>query len=69
MMENIPNLMREKVTQIQESQSANQEEPKEAHCKTHHKQNGKIPRQREDLKGSKGEIGSNTQGSPDKASS
>ena len=36
MMENVPNLMREKVTQIQESQSPNQEEPKEAHCKTHH---------------------------------
>ena len=36
MMENVPNLMREKVTQIQESQSPNQEEPKEAHFKTHH---------------------------------
>ena len=36
MMENFPNLMRGKVTQIQETQSPNQEEPKEAHCKTHH---------------------------------
>ena len=36
MMGNFPNLMREKVTQIQETQSPNQEEPKEAHCKTHH---------------------------------
>ena len=36
MMENFPNLMREKVTQIQESQSPNEEESKEAHCKTHH---------------------------------
>ena len=36
MMENFPNLMREKVTQIQETESSNQEEPKEAHCKTHH---------------------------------
>ena len=36
MMENIPNLMREKVTQIQESQSPKQDEAKEAHCKTHH---------------------------------
>ena len=35
MMQNFPNLMREKVTQIQESQSPNQEEPKEAHFKTH----------------------------------
>ena len=36
MMENFPNLMREKVTQIQESQSPNQEEPREAHFKTHY---------------------------------
>ena len=36
MMENFPNLMREKVTQIQETQSPKQEEPKGAHCKTHH---------------------------------
>ena len=36
MMENFPNLRREKVTQIQETQSPNQEEPEEAHCKTHH---------------------------------
>ena len=36
MMENFPNLMREKVTQIQETQSPKQEEPKETHCKTHH---------------------------------
>ena len=36
MMKNFPNLRREKVIQMQESQSPNQEEPKEAHCKTHH---------------------------------
>ena len=36
MMENFPNLMREKVTRTQETQSPNQEEPKEAHFKTHH---------------------------------
>ena len=36
MMENCPNLMREKVTQIQETQSPKQEEPKEAQCKRHH---------------------------------
>ena len=35
MMENFPNLMREKVTQIQTTSSPNQEEPKEAHFKTH----------------------------------
>ena len=36
MMENSPNLKRQKVTQIQETQSPNQEEPKEAHFKTYH---------------------------------
>ena len=36
LMENFPNLMREKVTQIQETQSPNQEEPKETHFKSHH---------------------------------
>ena len=36
MMENFPNLMREKVTQLQETQSPKQRETKEAHCKTHH---------------------------------
>ena len=35
-MENDPNLMREKVTQIQETQSPNQEEHKKAHFKTVH---------------------------------
>ena len=36
MMENFPNLMREKVTQIQKTQSLNQEEPKEVHSTTQH---------------------------------
>ena len=37
MMENFPNLMREKVTQNPGIiESPNQEEPKGAHCKTHH---------------------------------
>ena len=66
MMENFPNLMREKVTNPGITESPNQEEPKEAHCKTHHNLNGKILKQREDLKGSKGEKGSNIQGSPNK---
>ena len=37
-MENFPNLMREKVTQIQETQreSPKQEEHKQVHYKTHH---------------------------------
>ena len=36
MMENCPNLMRGKVTQIQDTESPKQEEPKEAHCNRHH---------------------------------
>ena len=36
MTENFPNLMTEKVIQIQETQSSSQEEPKEAYFKTHH---------------------------------
>ena len=36
MMENFPNLRREKATRIQETQSPNQEEPKESHFKTYH---------------------------------
>ena len=35
MMENFPNLIREKLTQIQETQTPNKEELKEAHLKTH----------------------------------
>ena len=44
LMENFPNLMREKVTQIQETQSPNQEESKEAHFKKYLNEYGKIPR-------------------------
>ena len=51
------------------TERSNQEDPKEAHFKTHHTQNGKIPRPRENLKGIKGETGRNIQGSPNKNSS
>ena len=71
-MENFPNerhIMREKVTQIQETQSPNQKECKESCFKTHHHRSGKIPRQRENIKGNKGETVNNIQGSPDKFSS
>ena len=65
-MENFPNLMREKVTQIQETQRVpskrNPKRPTARHIMI------KIPRQREDLKGSKGKKGSNIQGSPNKVS-
>ena len=61
--------MREKVTQIQETQSPKQEEPKEARCKTQHNYNGKIRRKRENLKGSKGETVNNIQGIPNNVGS
>ena len=70
MIENFPNLMREKNhTNSGNTESPNQEEPKEAHFKTHHHSSDKIPRQSENLEGSKGETRSNIQGSPNKTSS
>ena len=72
MMENFPNLMREKVTQIQESQRVpikrNPKRPTARHIIIKMAKHGKIPRQREDLKVSKGETGNNIQGSPNKVS-
>ena len=68
MMENFPTLMRQKVTQIQETQSPNQDEPKESHFKTQHNLNDNITRQGTNLKDSKGETGSNMQGGPDMVS-
>ena len=68
-MENFSNLMREKVRQIQEAQRVqikrNPKRPTPRHTlikmeNFHNKEN---------LKGSKGEIGSNIQGSLDKVSS
>ena len=35
-MENFPNLVKEKDIQVQEAQSRNKMNPKEAHTKTHH---------------------------------
>ena len=48
------------------TEGPNQDEPKEAHSKTHYNQNGKIQRQRENLKGSKGKTASNLQGHSNK---
>ena len=68
MMENFSNLMREKVTQIQESQKVpmkrNPKRPTSRHIIV---KMAKL-QDREDLKGSKGETGSNIQGSPNKVS-
>ena len=54
---------------LESTKGPNEEEPKEAQSKTHHNQNGKILRQRETLKGSKGERGSHKPGSSNKAKS
>ena len=69
MMENFPNLMREKVTQIQETQTVpikrNPKRPTSRHIIV---KMAKL-QDREDLKGSKGETGSNIQGGPNKTTS
>ena len=69
MMENFPNLMREKVTQIQETQTVpikrNPKRPTARHIII---KMAKFQDKRENLKGSKGEKGSNIQGSPNKVS-
>ena len=36
MAENFPKLVKEKITQVQEAQSHQKDEPKEAHTKTHY---------------------------------
>ena len=56
MMGNFPNLMREKVTQIQEAQRVPKKESKRIQLQDTSKLKGKIERQRENLKGSKGET-------------
>ena len=67
-MENFPNLMREKITQIQEAQRVplkrNPKRPTSRHIIIE-TSNFHV---RENLKGSKGEKGSNVQGSPNKVS-
>ena len=69
-MENFPNSMTEKVTQIQESEKAPiKRNPKRPTPRNIIIKMGKIQRQRENLRGSKGHTGSNIQGSPDKGSS
>ena len=68
MMENFPNLMREKVTEIQEAQRVpNKRNPKRPTARHIIIKMAKF-QDREDLKGSKGEKGSNIQGSPNKVS-
>ena len=68
MMENFPNLMREKVTQIQETQRVPlKRKPKWPTTRHIIIKMAKF-QDREDLKGSKGEKGSNIRWSPNKIS-
>ena len=53
MKESFPNLMKEIDIQVQEAQSPKKDACKEAHSKTHHNQNAKGEKQRENLKSSK----------------
>ena len=67
MMENFPNVMREKNhTNPRNTESLNQEEPKEAHFKYIIIKMAKF---QDNLQDSKGKTGSNIQGSPDKTNS
>ena len=70
MMENFPNLLREKVTQIQETQRApSKRNPKRPTARNIIIKMAKFQDKEKNLKGSKGKTGSNIQGSPDKVSS
>ena len=67
MNENFTNLAKEIDMQVQEAQSPKKDACKEAHSKTHHNQNAKGEKQRENLKSSKRKAVSYLQGSPHKA--
>ena len=62
MKENFPNLVKEIDMQVQEAQSPKQDEPKKTHTSTHHSQNAKGERQRENLKSRKRKAVSYLQG-------
>ena len=67
-MENFPNLMRQKVTQIQEIQRVpSKRNPKRPTARHIIIKMAKF-QEKENIKGSKGEKGSNIQGSPNKVS-
>ena len=69
MMENFPNLRREEVTQIQESQRSPIKRNAKRRTARHIIIKMAKCQDKENLKGSKAETGSNIQGSPNKVSS
>ena len=68
MMENFPDLLREKSPKSRKHRESQARRTQRGPLQDTSKINGKSPRQREDLKGSKGETGSNIQGSSNKVS-
>ena len=69
MMENFPNLMREKVTQIQETQRVpSKRNPKRPTARHIIMKMAKFQDKERTLKAARGEKGSNIQGSPNKVS-
>ena len=68
-VENFPKMGKEIVTQVQETQSPNQDKPKVKHPKTHINQISKDQIQRTNIKSSKGKTTNNTQGDSQKDNS
>ena len=69
MMKNFPNLMREKVTQIQETQKVpSKRNPKRPTARHIIIKMAKFQHKERILKAARGKKGSNIQGSPDKVS-
>ena len=68
-VENIPKMGKEIVTQVQGTQSPKQEKPKVKHPKTHINQINKDQAQRTNIKSSKGKTTNNTHGDSHKDNS
>ena len=68
-VENFPKMGKEIITQVQETQSPKQDEPKVKHLKTHINQINKDQIQRTNIKSSKGKTTNNTQGDSHKDTS
>ena len=66
MVENVPKMGKEIVTQVQEIQSPKQDKPKVKHPKAHINQINKDQTQRTNIKSSKGKTTNNPQGDPHK---
>ena len=68
-VENVPKMGKEIITQVQETQSPKQDKPKAKHPKTHINQINKDQTQRTNIKCSKGKTTNNTQGDSHKDNS